>query len=164
MTFLPSDSVTAFLPTSQVYPEDVSQRLIIHTEKYIAIAQAVNLRVIGIFDKQETPTGKQYFNDTDPERKRFSYRQVYTLGALAAGASTIIAHNITGVNSTTTFTQIYGTAVTATVDNRPIPYANVTNVNQQIEINVDATNINISNGSAAPNITSGIITLEYVKN
>lgn len=163
MTFLPINSLGPFLPTSQVFPEDQSQLLIVLTDNYISIADAVNLRVIGTYDKLEIPTGKQYFNDTDNQKKRFSYRQVYSLPATAAGSTSSIAHNISGITTTTICTQIYGTAITSTM-NRPIPYVSVTAVNQGIEINVDATNINVINGAAAPAIISGIIVLEYLKN
>ena len=164
MTFLPSSTKSPFLPTSQVFPEDTSQRLIVLTENFIDISQAVNIREIGIFETNEELNGQQFFNTTTPSQKRYAFRKVFVLGALATGASTTIAHSITGVNSTTNFTHIYGTCVTDNIDNRPIPYASVTNVNEQIEVNVDATNINISNGAAAPNITSGLIVLEYLKN
>lgn len=163
MTFLPVNSQGPFVATSQVYPEDEEQRIIVHTDSYITIANALNLREIGSFDNLEQLTGKQYFNTTNPQQKRFSYRQVYVLGAVAAGATSTIAHGITGITGATVSTEIYGTAVTAT-DNRPIPYVSVSAINRGIEINVDATNINIINGAGAPAITSGIVVLEYLKN
>lgn len=164
MSFLPSNSKGPFLPTSQVFPEEISQRLIVLTDNYTQFAQYINEREIGAYDTVEQLTGKQFFNTTNPEKKRFSYRKVFSLGAIAAGASLVTAHGISGVNSTTLFTQIYGSAFTAVPDNRPIPYASVTAVNRQIEINIDATNITLVNGGAAPNITSAIVVVEYLKN
>jgi len=164
MTFLPSNSQSPFLPTTQVFPEELSERLIVLTDNYTALAQSINQREIGTFETVEQLNGQQFFNTTDPERKRFAYRKVFAIGAIAQGATSTTAHGITGVNATTIFTHIYGTCVTDVVDNRPIPYADVTAVNEQIEINVDATNINLLNGAAAPAITSALVVLEYLKN
>jgi len=164
VTFLPSNSKSPFLPTTQVFPEDESQRLIVLTDNYTSLAQNINQREIGTFETIEQLNGQQFFNATDPEKKRFAYRKVFVVGAIAAGATSTIAHGITAANTTTTFTHIYGTVRTATIDNRPIPYSSATAVNLQIEVNVDATNINIINGAAAPAITSGIVVLEFIKN
>ncbi len=164
MTFAPTDSKAPFLPTTQVFPEDDSQRLIVHTDTYTQISQNVNIRQLGTYDKIEQVAGQFFFNDTTPSAKRLSYRQVYSIGAIAQGATSITAHGITGVNTTTTFTHIYATCVTDVIDNRPIPYASATLVTDQIEINVDGTNINIINGATAPAITSAIVVLEYLKN
>lgn len=163
MSFLPANSQAPFLPTSQVFPEEESQLLIVHTDVYASSAQAINIRQIGTYDKLEQINGQFFFNDTTPSKKRLAYRQTYSFGATAAGATTLVAHNISGVNSIVTFTHIYGTCITAVIDNRPIPYASVTAIGEQIEVLIDATNINISNGAAAPAITSGIIVLEYLK-
>jgi hypothetical protein len=160
MTFSPSNSLGAFVPINQTFSEDQSQFLIQITNRDRDIARYINAREIAIYDLIEILTGEQWFGAT-PQVKRDVFRRVYQLGATAAGATTTIAHGITGL---TAFTHIYGTAVTAVVDYRPIPYSSVTAVTDQIEINVDATNINVSNGATAPNITSGIIVLEYLKN
>lgn len=164
MTFLPTNSRSPFLPTTQVFPEEESQRIIVLTDNYTALAHGINQREIGTYETIEQLNGQQFFNSTDPEKKRFAYRKVFVVGAIGIGATSTIAHGITGVNTTTTFTHIYGTAQTSVIDNRPIPYASATAVTAQIEVNVDATNINIINGATAPAITSGIIVLEYLKN
>lgn len=160
MTFLPTNSLSPFLPTSQVFPEDTGQRIIVLTDNYTSVAQAINQREIGVFETVEQLNGQQFFNTTNPEKKRFAYRKVFSIGAIAAGATSNTAHSLTGV---TAYTHIYGVAVTAS-DSRPIPYASSTAVNAQIEINVTGTNIVIVNGAAAPAITSAIVVLEYLKN
>lgn len=164
MTFTPVNSQGPFLPTTQVFPEDESQRLIVLTENYTDISLAVNQRVIGYYNTNETVNGKQFYNPNNAQSIRNGYRKVVEVGALAAGATSSIAHGITGVNGATTFTSITGTCVTSVPDNRPIPYASATAVNTQIEIKLDATNIVIINGAAAPAIASGIVILEYLKN
>lgn len=164
MSSLPTNSRSPYLPTSQVFPEDTSQRLIVLTENYISLSQAINQREIGSYETVELLNGQQFFNTINPEKKRFAYRKVFSIGAIAQGATSTTAHSIAGVNTITVFTHIYGTCVTDVIDNRPIPYASATLVTDQIEINIDATNINIVNGATAPAITSAIIVLEYLKN
>lgn len=164
MTSLPSNSQSPFLPTTQVFPEELSERLIVLTDNYTSVAQSINQREIGTFETIEQLNGQQFFNITDPEKKRFAYRKVFKIGAISQGTAFMTAHGISGVNSTTIFTHIYGTCVTNVVDNRPIPYADVTAIDQQIGIKVDLININIFNGTGAPSITSALIVLEYLKN
>lgn len=152
-----------YLVTSQKFPTDdpsVLQPTL--TKSYNEIAQAVNLRTIGIFEQLQIVTGERWFasSATNANLKRQTYRQVYTFGTIAAGTSLSIAHNITGI---TQFTRIYGTCITDQSDYRPIPYASVT-ANSNIELRVTSTQIIISNGAGGPNIVSGIIVLEYLLN
>jgi len=165
MTFLPSNSLSPFLPTSQVFPEDEVQRLIVHNDIYTNVAIAVNQREIGVYETVEAITGQQFFNPTNAQQKRLTYRRLYVIGAIAAGATLTTAHGITGF-STLTFTRISGTAITAagTFNKVPIPYASATLITDQIQIDADDTNFRIINGATASNIASGIVILEYLKN
>jgi hypothetical protein len=161
MTFNPSNTLSPFLQTSVFFPDQFDEFRVKFLELYRNIASNVNLREIATYDLTETVTGEQWFTAGNPQVKRNTFREVYNVGAIAAGVTVNIPHGLTNV---TAFTHIYGTAVTAFPDNRPIPYASVTAVNQQVEINIDAVNINISNGAAAPNITSAIVVCEFLKN
>jgi hypothetical protein len=160
MTFNPTNSIAPFLQTSVFFPEEFEPFRVKFLQLYRDISNIVNVRQIGIFDLQEFLTGEQWFTSGDPQKKRQTYRKTFSIGAIATGATSTTAHGITGI---TAFTHIYGTCVTDVVDYRPIPYASVTAVNQQIEIRVDATNITIINGAASPNITSALVVLEYLK-
>lgn len=124
------------------------------------LVTALNLKTNGIYETVETQTGEQFFGSlTNQQKKRFSFRKVFSFGAIAAGASLVITLGITGI---TQFTHIYGTCVTDAPDFRPIPHASVT-ANANIEVIVSATTITINNGAAGPNIVSGLIVLEYLK-
>jgi len=161
MTFNPSNSLAPYLQTSVYFPEDFEEFRVKFLALYRDISSNVNVRQIGVFDLQEFLTGEQWPTSGNPQVKRQTFRKVFFIGAIAAGATSNTAHGLTGI---TAFTHIYGTAITAVVDNRPIPYSSTTAVNQQIELKVDGTNITIINGAAAPNITSCVIILEYLKN
>ena len=160
MTFAPNNSIAAFLPQTTVLPRDENELLIRLTNIINDIAYKVNAREIGTFQQVELPTG-QSWDTPNVNIKTQTFRKVFTFGAIVAGATLNIAHGITGVTS---YTHIYGTAITAIPDNRPIPYADVANVTNQILLNVTGVNIVITNGATAPNIASGIIVLEYLKN
>lgn len=160
MTFNPANSLAPFLQTSVFFPDEFDEFRVKFLALYRDIASNVNVRQIGVFDLEEFLTGERWFSSGNPQVKRQTFRQVFEIGPIAPGATSTTAHGLTGV---TAYTHIYGTAVTA-ADFRPIPYASATVVTNQIELNVDGTNINIINGATAPAITSAIIVLEYLKN
>lgn len=149
------------LPVSLYLPNldalDYNQILELYLKRIIAV---VNTKEGATYSLTENANFCQFFTSGVNYVFRNGYRKTFELPATAAGATTTIAHGITNV---TEFTRIEGTCITDVVDYRPIPYASATTVNTQIEINIDATNINVINGTAAPNITSGIIILEYLK-
>ena len=161
MTFNPVNSLGPFLNSSTYFPENFEEFRIRFIELYSQIAQMVNVRDSGIYNEREFLTSQTWSTSGDPLKPRYTYRKIFFIGAIAAGATSTTAHGLTNV---TTYTRIYGTAITAASDNRPIPYASATVVTDQIEINTDATNITIINGATAPNITSSIAVLEYLKN
>lgn len=141
------------------FSPDQKQFLNQFTEVYGKIARASNSKDVGIYDEVEILNGQKFFGAT-PQVKREAFRKVFNIGAIAAGATLATAHGLTNIAH---FTRIYATVTTASSDYRPVPYVSVAAVNQGIEIKVDATNVTIINGSAAPNITSGIIILELLK-
>ena len=148
-----------FIPTSENFQVSDEELRLVLTKQTYQTAFAVNLKETGIYQTVEIQTSQTWFS-SNPQQPRYGFRKVFQFGAIAAGGTLAIPHALTNV---TLFTAIYGTCITDVIDNRPIPYASVA-ANSNIEVNVDAVNINLSNGAAAPNITSGIIVLEYLKN
>jgi len=152
-----------YLPTSRKFPVQNPVQLEPELIKsYIDVAQAVNIRTIGIFENLQIVTGERWFSGdaSNALLKRQSYRKAFTFAAISAGTSSSILHGITNV---TAFTRIYGTCITDIPDYRPLPYASVT-ANANIELKVTPTQITISVGAASPNITSAIVVLEYLLN
>jgi len=160
MTFGPNNSIGTYLPETVNIPDDDKQQITYLKTRLEEILREVNRKQVGSYETIEQLTGQQFPGAT-PQEKKYTYRKVFNFGAIAAGATLNIAHTITGF---TEFTHIYGACTTAVVDYRPIPYASATVVTQQIEVNITATNIVIINGATAPNITSGWIVVEYLKN
>ncbi len=152
-----------FLITTRFFPTDGERLSPILNKTYIETAQAVNAKVNGAFEPIEVITGEKWFEETTQGEqivRRQTYRKFLRFGAIAAGATLNITHDILELDE---FTKIYGTCETDTPDFRPIPYASATVVTLQIELNVTSTQINIINGATAPNIVRGIVVVEYLK-
>ncbi len=160
MTTAPVNNQSQLLPTSTVLPEDPKELLISLTTQYTRVATNINQKPSGIFETSENLNGEAWFNPGNTQVRRQTFRKAFNLGAIAAGATLTTPHGITSITS---FTAIGGTCVTAVPDYRPIPFASATAVTNQIEIEVNATNLVIINGATAPNIVSAIVVLEYLK-
>lgn len=151
---------TPYVPQFRYFPveERLQQRELVNS--YSDLAVAINQREIGLYNTAENSAGQQYFATTVNGNLRDVWRTVYSIGAVAAGATSTTAHNIDSLSSVT---RIYGVAVTTTPDYRPMPYASVAAANQGIELRITSANIIIVNGAAAPNISSAVVVVEYIK-
>ncbi len=147
----------AYLRTSREFPEEIKQLCVELSRDHIDIANTVNARTIGLFPtSRPAVTGESFYLSKNAKQQTF--RQVYTFGAIAAGASLSTAH---GIQFIVQFSRIYGTCITALPDYRPIPYASVA-ANTNIDVRVDSTNIIVSVGAGSPNVVSGLIVLEWL--
>lgn len=157
MSINPVNSVP-YLRTSRLFPEELGQLTVEINRAYTDTANALNNRTIGIYPKNKPAvTGNTFFLTVG---KQQSLRQVYTFGAIAKGTSINIPYTIGEFDQ---FVQIYGTCKTDQPDSRPIPYASVA-ANANIDLRIDTPNnrIVISVGAASPNLTSGIIVIEWL--
>jgi hypothetical protein len=154
----------AYIRTSREFPQEPRQLSVELTKSYLDIANAVNTRTIGMFPTlRPAITGESFFLAGNLRQQ--SLRQVYTFGAIAAGASISIPYFI---ESFTQFSHIYGTCITTLPDYRPIPFAAIA-ANANIAVRVAPTttttgNIIVANGAAGQPIASGIIILEWLSN
>lgn len=150
-------NATPYLRSSREFPQDIRDLAFQSTKAYLEVANAVNQRTIGIFSvNKSAATGEQWYIKNN--RKQQTLRQVFTFGAILAGATLSIPYKITGIDQ---FVRIWGTVITSIPDNRPIPYASVT-ANANIELNVTSSNIVIKVGAASPNVVSGLVVLEWL--
>lgn len=156
----PVNSISPYLPTSLYFPDQFNEFRVVFLQDRSRIANALNVREIAIFDLNENLTGEQWATAGDPQVKKQTYRIVFYLGAIATGATLVTAHGLTF----SSITAHHAWATTDVVDYRPLPYASVTALNQQIEFNVTPTDIVIINGAASPNITSVNVEFRYLKN
>lgn len=161
MSYTPINSQTAFLPTYRDFQVDDVQLRIVLPSYLTDISYGVNIREISQYEEVELLNGQQYFTVGDPQKKRYAYRKVFQVPAIAAGAFSIIPH---GITNETIFTKILGGVITNVPDYRLLPFPSVTPANI-IEVTVGTTNIRVTNGTGGgPDIVSGIVILEYLKN
>lgn len=156
---------TPFLITSKQFSidsEELQHQLI---KSYTEIALAVNTRTIGIYDKFETITGNQYYNDDNPQKRRQSYRRIYSITGTATDPLPTpvitIPHEISILDTFELF-QIYGKAQNNTrTFFVPIPYINLANADGNIGLDMDDVNINIRTTTANWAFYSISIVVEY---
>lgn len=148
---------TPYLRTSRHFPQE-AQPLAVETDRsYVDVANAVNLRVIGIFPTNvPAVTGESWFVSNNQRQQTF--RRVYTF--TSAGS---IPHgiNFAGIAR---FTRTYGEFTDGT-NWYPIPYVDVISATNQVNAIVTPTNIVITAGAGTPPaITDGLIVLEWLSN
>jgi hypothetical protein len=171
----------AFIPTSNVW--DVNdiynikkidpqlQELLVRLYQNLNnMALSVNVKDSAFYDNaNEFVNGQQWFPNpalnsasSTNATTRQVYRKVVNFGALPNAATKTVAHGLT-INSTYTFTRIYGCASDTT--NKvyiPLPYASATLINN-IELKVDATNAIIITAANYASFTTTYVILEYIK-
>lgn len=174
-----SSTVGSFVQTTQVwdvaqlYQTDVNspefKELLVRMYQQINnIAVSINTRDAAYYDTQEFVNGQLLFpnpalnssTSTYPAYRQI-FRMVINFGTLPNTATKSVAHGIT-ITQATSFTRIYATATDPSTLFIPIPYASPTLVNN-IEINVDPTNVNITTGSDRTAFTTCYVILEYVQ-
>lgn len=170
----------AFAPTTnvwdvnQIYSIDVQspefKELLVRLYQNLNLMSLLlNIKDSGYYNTQEFVNGQLLFpnpalssaSTTTPAFRQI-FRQVINFGALGV-ATKSVAHNIT-VTSATTFTRIYATAsnTTATLY-LPIPYADTTAVANNIQLDVSATMVTITNGIDRSAFNQVYVVLEYVQ-
>lgn len=177
---VPKPSIGSFLPTTDVYDIASIYNIDINSDEFKLflvrlrqsvnnIALVVNACETGYYALIEILNGQLFFPDPALSSKTTvlpAYRQVFRIvvnfGALPDTATKSVAHGI-APTSTYSFTRIYGTASDTTGLNYiPLPYASNT-AGASIELNVDATNVNITTGSNRSNFNITYVILEYIK-
>lgn len=171
-SFIPTTSVwdvSSIYQTEGLSPE-LKELLVRLYQNLNNMAVSTNLKDAGYYDTNEFVNGQQFFpnpatNSTTQTRPDFRavFRKVIDFGALPNAGVKSVAHGI-GITPATTFTRIYATANDLTAQSYiPIPYAsNVANTN--IELYVDATNVNIATASNYSSYTVTYVVLEYLQN
>lgn len=175
MTYIPDQqsSTGQFLPTTtildvarlqevEVTSPEFKELLVRLYQSVNNIALSSNTKEFGYYLTEELVNSQLYFNPTSSNQLdlRPCFRKVINLGALGAGISTF-AHGIT-IDSTFSFTRIYGAVSNTTIGNYlPLPYSDVS-LGGNIELRLDNTNAIINNASGLT-FTVGYIVVEYLK-
>lgn len=168
-----------FVPTTNVWDVQQLYELNVNSKEFKEllvrlyqninkISITLNLKTTGVYQLTEYINGDKFFPNpatigtSNSPLERQVFRLVINFGALPNAATKSVAHGLT-ITSGFTFTDIYATASdTAGMSYIPIPYASPT-LNQNISINVDAANVNITTGINRTNYTTTYVVLEYIK-
>lgn len=167
----------AFVPTNFIWDiqqiqqlEEISpefKELLIRMYQNLGlVANVLNTKDTGIYQLTEFVNGQRFFSNpaynsstaVQPTQRQ-DYRMVINFGALPNNTTKSVAHNI-AVNGATVFTRIYATATTPGTAGIPIPYVSSSN---PVQINVDATNVNITTTTNMTAFTTVIVVIEYLK-
>ena len=147
-----------YLRTSRSLPSDTPHLQLELSKMYVDIANAVNLRSIAIFDQGAVPTGEQWLNGdvgANPQDKKQTLRQVFSI----TSNNISFNHNISPIANVT---RLYGSAQNGT-NYFPLPYVDVSNVNNQIALIMSSTQIIVTAGAGSPpSVTSGYIVVEWI--
>lgn len=130
------------------------------------ITLAVNLKTTGYHLTTEFNTGSLLFNiNNDFSKTRNIFRVTVNFGSLPAAGTKSVAHGIANITNTYSLTTINGASTNPSVPQFiPIPYSSTTAIANNLEVTVDATNVNITTGGTDYSAyTTTWITLEYVK-
>lgn len=177
----PFDDIGLFLPTTDVFDTQLIYELDINSSEFKEflvrlrqsindLALAVNLKDSALYYDQEFVNGQTYFPNPALDSTtslaptpRQVMRYVVNFGTLPNTATKSVAHNLSPT-STWTFTRIYGAASdTTAMTYIPLPYSSSVLANN-IELNVDATHVNVTTGANYSSYNVTYIILEYIKN
>ncbi len=120
------------------------------------IRLSLNLKDSAYYVENEFLNGQVFFQDQQ------AFRTLVNFGALPNSTSKSVAHGINTTNSFS-FTRIYGCATDQiTMQYIPLPYASPTALNN-IQLDVDSTNVTITTGIDYSAYTVTYVILEYIK-
>lgn len=159
---------------SEIYSTDVNseqfKELIVRLYQNVNnIAVNLNIKDTGYYPLFEFLNGQLFFPNPNQQTNPSSssvYRQVYRttviFGALPNATTVSVPHFIP-VMQGYTFTRIYGAASNVSSTSfLPLPYASPT-LNQNISLNADNANVNITTAIDYSGYTSTYVVLEYIK-
>lgn len=159
----------SFVPVYDAVPEkweDAREFLVEHLKK---ISNAVNIREIGWLLDEELISGKQFIPGVNNNQVfRTVLRKVIDFGSLPNSTTKSVAHEITlgdGVNPAVfTLTALWACATKPSLSYAAlqIPYSSPT-FNQNISLNMDAVNVNITTAIDYSSYTTCFVFAEYTQ-
>jgi hypothetical protein len=155
-----------FLPENYIIPDEIDQKDVKIREYLNNISIAVNKKDSGIYDSIETITGQSFLptfstSTSSNTNYRTVFRKTIDFGSLPNTTTKSVAHGII-FGTTFSTTKIYGSATDPTNSFIPLPYSSPTLANN-IELNLDGTNVNIITGSDRTSYTRSFVIIEYIK-
>ena len=135
------------------------------------MATVINVKDTGFYQITEVVNGQLYFSNpannsstvANPALRQVLRKVINYTTALPAAAGSVPIPHLINCTAATTFTRIYATANDPAGKNYiPLPYASPVLIDN-IELSVDANNVNIKVGKNRSNFTITYIVLEYLQ-
>lgn len=176
----PQSEYGSFVPTtftwelSQLQDLDIDPKLkdlLVRLYQNInLISLVLNTKDSALYPLQEFVNGQQFFANptldsttSQSPTQRQAFRLVINFGTLPNATTKSVAHGLT-ITSGYSLTRLYGAATKSDQSEFiPIPYTSASAVNQNIELNMDDTNVNITTGVDQTAYTISYVVIEYIK-
>jgi hypothetical protein len=167
---LDSQVFESYVPVYDVVPDKWEDARPFIVEQLKKITNAVNLREIGWFLDEELLSGKAFIpgnnnivNGATNQTFRQILRKVIDFGTLPAAGTKSVPHYIV-VDANFTLIQMWASATDPIgLTMLPIPYETPVALNQNIALDMDATNVNITVGINRTNFTRCFVIIEYIQ-
>lgn len=162
-------NVGSFVPTNYIWEisqlEDMNvtspqfKDLLVRLYQNLNLMQiSLNLKDAGYYNTNEFVNGQKFFPSSGSNQFRQVYRLTVNFGALPNATTKSVAHGLT-ITSGYSFTRIYATAS----DTTNKTYMPIPNANADVNMTVDATNVNIKTSTNLSSYNMTYVVLEYLK-
>lgn len=173
MTSFASGNSNPLIPENYIFPPiNTEEHEVVLRQTLNKMAIAINTKDNGLYNNEEVLTGKQFlptFSTQTASNVNFRdvFRMVVDFGALPNAATKSVPHGIVTTQDYR-FILIYATAnqpgATTITSAIPISFATPTALANNIQIDIDPINVNITTNTAFYTVyTSVFVVLEYIK-
>ena len=165
-----SQNLESYVPVYDAAPEKWEDARPFFTEQLKKITNSLNSKEIGFFLDQELISGKafipginQMVDGGSSQQFRTVLRKVVDFGALPNNTTKSVPHGIT-FDANFTLVQMYAAATDpVNLVAIPIPFVTAPASSNNVELYMDATNVNISTDSNRASYTRCFVIIEYMQ-
>lgn len=163
-----SQQFETYVPVYDVVPEEWDEARPFLVEMLKKITNSLNSKEVGFFLDEELLSGKAFIpgatlTGNNPGLFRQVLRKVIDFGALPNAGLKSVPHGI-NFDSNFTLIQLFASATSPSLlQALPIPFVSTVSLNNQIQIYMDATNINIVTGIDRTAYTRCFVVIEYMQ-
>ena len=167
MTTQPEDSITSYIPTDLILPEDPKELRRSLDDTLKKVIDSTNEKDIGHYNTVQNVNGQRFFDPSDPQKFHNVFRKVINFGTLPDTSTKSVPHGITTTGNTI-FTRIYGTAnepgVSSINSAFPLAYGAPGGTTADVALYLDATNVYVKTEKDRSAYTICYIILEWIEN
>ncbi len=153
----------SYLPVYDTIPDKWEEARSFIVEQLKKITNSLNVKEIGFYLEEELLSGKQFIPGTEnPQEFRSIFRKLIDFGSLPNAGIKSVPHGIT-VDNRFTLIHLYASATDPVgLKALSIPFASPI-INQNIKLDMDAVNVNITTAIDYSSYTRTFIVLEYIQ-